>query len=122
MKKIILALTLIQFTTPLFAQNKANEKFFCALPRALQYKDQVINMKGTDKTKHCSISCIIALECSAFETYLFGLSKEIYDGLGGGTPDQQDIVANKKGIELARSRQALDEFDCMEMCFEIYPK
>lgn len=78
-------------------------------------------MPGTDKTKHCSISCIVALECSAIETYLFGLSKEIYDAFGGGTPDQADIKANQAGIKLATSGVAQIEEDCLRQCLILYP-
>lgn len=79
-------------------------------------------MSGTDKTRHCAISCIVALDCSAFETYLFGLSKEVYDSFGGGTADAMDIEANKKGIKLVTDQVATTENECMDLCFDLYPK
>ncbi len=122
MKKATLTLmTILQFILA-HSTYAASEKFFCALPTALEYKDEVIKMPGTDKTKHCSISCIVALECSAFETYLFGLSKEIYDAFGGGTPDRMDIEANKAGIKLATTSVASLPQDCLRECLKLFPK
>lgn len=116
---LFICLSLVSFT---HCTQAANEKFFCAIPRALEFKDIVIKMPGTDKAKHCSISCIVALKCGGFETYLFGLSKEIYDAFGGGTPDQADIEANKAGIKLATSSIAQNSDDCLRECLTLYPK
>lgn len=99
----------------------ADEKFLCAVPVALKYKDVVINMPGFDKTKHCSISCIMALKCGGFEAYIVGLSKEVYDAFGGGTPDSADIEANKLGIKLATSNVAHLPEDCLRECTQIFP-
>ena len=116
MKKLIfIAACLVTFTA------SAQEKFFCALPRAVEFREVVLEMDGSDKTRHCSLMCIIALKCNRHETYLLGVAKEIFDSLGFGTPDANDIEANKTGISLATSGTALSEYDCLDQCTEIYP-
>lgn len=104
----------------IFSQNGLtnDEKFLCAISHAYEYKDIVINMPGTDKTKHCTFSCIIALECGVIESYIAGLAKELYDVFTPGTPDIKDIEANVFGIKLAHKGAAQDEKQCMQICNE----
>ncbi len=108
------------FLISIFCQNVLanDEKFICAISRAYEYKDIVINMPGTDKTKHCTFSCIIALECGVIESYIAGLAKELYDVFTPGTPDIKDIQANIFGIKLANRGTAQDEKQCIQICNE----
>lgn len=116
--KVLLSLLLI-ISFSAFSSDK-EDKFLCTMVKAYEYKDIVTNMPGIDKTKHCSFSCIIALDCGVIESYIAGVAKEIYDIFTPGTPDIKDIEANVYGIKLAAKKVATTEEQCMEICLENY--
>lgn len=96
----------------------ANEKFFCSLMRAKKTVEIVNEHVSYDKAKHCAVSCILNLDCSATEVYLFGLGKEIADLLGAGQPDAADIKANRIGIDASESGQAKTSKECIDYCLD----
>ena len=55
---------------------------------------------GFDKVLHFLVSFFIALFDPALAV-LAGVGKEVYDGLGGGTADVFDLVADALGIVTA---------------------
>ncbi|EQC49363.1 hypothetical protein M899_1600 [Bacteriovorax sp. BSW11_IV] len=112
-------ITILFFNLSAFAGDK-DDKFLCTMFKAYEYKDIVVNMPGIDKTKHCSFSCIIALDCGVVESYIAGVAKEIYDIFTPGTPDIKDIEANVHGIKLAAKKIATSEEQCMNICHENY--
>ena len=111
MKLLILAMTII-FSSSSFAQ----EKFFCSLMRSKETVRMVNQHITYDKAKHCAVSCILNLDCSATEVYLFGLGKELADLLGAGEPDENDIKANRIGIDASESGQAKTKSECIDYC------
>lgn len=94
----------------------AQEKFICSLLRAKKTVEFVNSQVSLDKAKHCSVSCILNLDCSKTEVYLFGLGKELADLLGAGEPDVDDIKANRIGINASEVQIANDSQECVDYC------
>jgi hypothetical protein len=95
------------------------EKFLCSALYILKYKDQVTSLpSGRDKLKHCTLSCLVARKCPDAEIELVGLIKELVDLIGPGDSDRADMVANRKGISLAKTTQK--EGDCLRFCSQLY--
>ena len=95
----------------------AREKFLCSALTLHKYK-AIIPKTEFDKVKHCSYSCILSRKCGVLETYTVGLAKEIADLLGYGTPDWEDLRANKKGIKLGRKIKDIKV--CLPTCRKYY--
>jgi hypothetical protein len=55
----------------------------------------------SDAEKHCVASAGIARQCSPFEAWLAGWSKEAQDAFGGGDAAREDLVANQLGRQCA---------------------
>lgn len=114
LKKIIF---LIALFFP-FSWGQAHDKLVCSAYFAYKYKPLVEHLKN-DKAKHCVLSCFIAKDCFAGETFTLGLIKEVADLLGYGKPDWGDIRANIIGM-----RMAYNDFDvnCLQSCQEKFPE
>ena len=56
---------------------------------------------NNDKYAHCVASFRAAKDCGRYVSYLGGEAKELFDCLGGGTPDQTDLDANLDGRRCA---------------------
>ncbi|GEM_PF-4063799 len=97
----------------------AKEKFLCSVLTLHKYKS-IIPENEYDKIKHCSYSCILSKECSATESWAVGVAKEIADLLGYGTPDFEDLEANKKGIKLGQKVKSIKY--CLPKCRELYDR
>lgn len=87
------------------------EQIMCTISWNMIYKPVVAKLPGSDKLKHCTISCMVAKNCSEEATFIVGLLKELADMMGQGTPEFGDIMANIKGIELSRG------LDTQLMCY-----
>ena len=98
---------------------KSQDKMICSIYYVYKYEAQVRKLEN-DKQMHCSMSCMIARKCGTLESTAIGYIKEIVDVFTSGTPDRQDIVANKKGIKY--SKRAKNNKACINYCKKIYPK
>lgn len=97
------------------------EDMVCAVSSANYYKRALeIQTLEVDKFKHCTISCVVGIECGVAPTAILGIAKELYDLLGAGTPELADLLANIRGLRLGQ-RDTIQNFeDCKEACFNIY--
>ncbi|ATH08472.1 hypothetical protein BIY24_11080 [Halobacteriovorax marinus] len=96
---------------------QAKDKFLCSALTLYKYRSLVPKTEF-DKVKHCTYSCIMAKKCGALESWSVGIAKEIADLLGMGTPDLEDIAANKLGIRLSKKIDHINE--CLPSCRELY--
>ena len=112
MKNLILGLSSLFLVSKAFA----GPQIFCSL----RHSDQVISVATKhsryDKNRHCTVSCMLSLRCNSKEVLLVGYLKEFKDALGYGSPEREDIVADKYGIELVKSKRALSDQECLEQC------
>ena len=113
---IILGL-LLQLSTPSHA---AEEKFICSALVGRSFYQELKPLPVSDKTKHCALSCYLALRCGALESFNVGLVKEILDLLGAGNPEVADLRANQQGITMALSGRARSKAQCRRECKTIY--
>jgi hypothetical protein len=97
---------------------KTDQKFICSAYYIYKYEAKVRTLKN-DKQMHCSMSCLLARKCGSIESNAVGLIKEIVDMFTDGTPDRNDLKANKKGIKYAK--HARSEKACFNYCSKIYP-
>ncbi len=74
-----------------------------------------------DKFMHCSVSCILALQCYPEDVLIIGVGKEIIDLFTPGDADFQDLKADYRGIDLATSKRARDKRACYQQCGSYYP-
>jgi hypothetical protein len=101
---------------------KAQDKFICSSFYAKSKAEKVRHYPGSrDKFKHCSVSCMLTLKCGSLDSFSIGVIKEIFDLLGMGTAEVDDIKANMEGINLAKKKIATDDDECMIECGVIYP-
>jgi hypothetical protein len=115
MKTLLLMLLL---STPALAQAQEPQEELPLCAMAVGYKKYrpIARMNKIDKFKHCALSCQIALKCSARQTEQLGKLKEIWDAMGNGTPDENDLKANMIGIKFAKSGQAKNDTECLGVC------
>ncbi len=97
----------------------AREKFLCSTLTLHKYKS-IIPKTEFDKVKHCSYSCILSRKCGVLESFSVGVAKEIADLLGFGTPDWEDLAANRKGIKLGRRVKNIQQ--CLPICRDYYER
>lgn len=122
MKQLLLLCTLL-FTLPSFATDMDSpydqmrdlnidmESIMCTLSWAAIYKPVIEKLPGSDKLKHCTLSCMLAKSCNEETTFLLGILKELSDMMGQGTPEYEDILANIKGIQISL------DLDTQLMCY-----
>lgn len=111
--KITLIILLCLFNLNILAK----DKFLCSALTLHKYKS-IVPSTEYDKVKHCSYSCILGKKCGALESWTVGVAKEISDLLGFGTPDLEDLRANRKGIKLGKKVKSINE--CLPKCQTIY--
>lgn len=112
----ILAL-LLQFSSPSHAQE---EKLLCSALFGRSFYQELKPQPLVDKTKHCALSCYLALRCGGVESFQVGLIKEVLDLMGMGQADWADIRANQQGITMAVSGRARSKLQCLRECRAIY--
>jgi hypothetical protein len=104
----------------LSAQLYAAPKMICAYDSAREHKPYVETLPGSDKLKHCTISCAMALDCGTGQSTVLGIVKEIWDAMGNGNPELADIRANLKGIKLSKRSDVGNIYDCLDQCKKHY--
>lgn len=89
-----------------------------------QYEQEVRNTGRTDKFMHCTLSCLITVECGATQSWAAGIAKELWDVIGPGDADWADLRADRSGIQLGR-KIIMDPppfSDSREECFSVCGK
>jgi|GEM_PF-3317403 len=94
----------------------------CSTAVALRFRSEV-NLPGKpDKYKHCSLSCVMTLYCGPMGSLEVGALKELYDALGFGTPDIEDLRADIKGIKAGLKIGMFGDRDrCYQACSALFP-
>ncbi|AYF44136.1 MULTISPECIES: hypothetical protein [Halobacteriovorax] len=118
MKNLFLSV-LICVSLPSFA----SDGLICAIESATYYK-RVLETQNleVDKYKHCTISCIVGIECGVKPTAMIGVAKELYDLFGGGTPELEDLLANLRGLRLSQRGDIQNFEECSSHCQVYYSK
>jgi hypothetical protein len=97
-------------------------EILCGTAVGFRYRSEVELPNAPDKYKHCSLSCVITLYCGPAESMETGILKEVYDALGFGDPDIEDLRADLRGIRTAlRFRGSMTREDCYRACSLEYP-
>jgi hypothetical protein len=99
----------------------ASTEFVCSIIQAQKIYKELQRQNINDKTKHCVLSCHMALRCPSYEVWNLGVLKEIYDLFGDGNAEWADLEADRDGIVIAVSRRARTTAECYRECREIYP-
>lgn len=94
----------------------------CGMIVAAKRKSEVERTGTYDKFRHCSLSCVMALQCGPFDAMEAGILKEIYDALGFGDPSMDDLRADLAGTQIGIARDVHTRVDCYRECDRIYPK
>ena len=82
-----------------------------------------VESNGTfDKFKHCAVSCLLTLRCSALDVLELGIIKELADVVGPGNAEMNDLRADYYGVSLATSLKAKNDKSCMAQCHVKYPE
>jgi len=94
----------------------------CSSAVALRFRGEV-NLPGKpDKFKHCSLSCVMTLYCGPIGSFEVGALKELYDALGFGDPDLEDLKADLKGIKEGLRIGLFGEREqCYQACSALFP-
>ncbi len=100
----------------------ARPEFICSMKYGRSYYRELKELPLKDKTKPCSLSCFLAIKCSAVESFHVGVIKEIIDLFGEGNAETSDIRANLDGITLADSGRALSKSECLKECKLIHQR
>jgi hypothetical protein len=79
---------------------------------------EAVSDLANDKAKHCSVSCIVAYNCSRTGSFLIGALKEFQDIFTKGDADWKDMKANRSGIKF--SKIVDNENECFDACLEKY--
>lgn len=117
--RVMLKMTVILFFLVAPSYAFANQKFICSFYYMDKYHDEVNRLPAhRDKLKHCTLSCLVARKCLSFEVDMIGILKEIYDLIGPGNSELEDIEANRRGIRFAPAAQ--NERECMRFCAQVY--
>ncbi|EPZ49503.1 hypothetical protein M902_1088 [Bacteriovorax sp. BAL6_X] len=119
-----LALWAIFVTSYSYASNNYNKSYdelLCAVESATYYK-RVLESQNleVDKYKHCTVSCIVGIECGLSSSAIIGVAKEIYDLFGGGHAQWRDLLANINGLRLSQRVDIQNFEDCSASCKSIY--
>ena len=116
--KIIITALLLSFS----AKASSPQDLFCAYKSALKYRDIVrFRSFARDKYRHCTVSCIVGIECGITSTALIGIAKEIYDVFGPGSAEWEDLLANIMGLRISRRTSVNDLKSCSSACKTYYP-
>ena len=94
----------------------------CSATVAWNFKSEVDLPGRPDKFKHCSLSCVMTLYCGPIGSFEVGALKELYDALGFGDPDVEDLRADLKGIQAGLKIGWLgDRGKCYRACGALFP-
>lgn len=128
MKILIILLALFSFNS--FSKENTNQVTdsvqlyspvpICALYYAFDLEDEIRALGKNDKFMHCALSCQLTLRCGEYEALNIGILKELWDLIGPGNAEVEDLQADIKGISLATKREAVNDYECINKCNEIY--
>lgn len=93
----------------------------CSVNEGRYWYPRLKAMPITDKAMHCTLSCHLAIRCTSFESWSFGRFKELMDVLGPGNAEWGDLAANDDGLQLAKTKRAINIRECLRECRGIYP-
>ena len=94
----------------------------CSAAIAYRYRNEVNLPVKPDKYKHCSLSCVMTLYCGPIGSLEVGALKELYDALGFGNPDLEDLKADIKGIKAGLQIGLFGERSrCYQACSALFP-
>lgn len=111
MKTILILATFLSSTLSF-----AKPEIFCSLYHSKRVIKIAENHSTYDKNRHCTVSCMLTLKCSADEVLLIGTLKEIKDFFGPGEASSEDLKADAFGINLAAKRAARSDTQCLSQC------
>jgi hypothetical protein len=113
---LVFFFALISFSEQTYAQRKMT----CSRATIEQLVVKVKAHSDYDKNNHCSISCLMSLRCNSSYAMMIGYLKEMSDIFTPGDFDWQDIVADKTGIEIYRTKRASNDHECFDQCDNYY--
>lgn len=113
--KVLLVL-LLASASPAFSSTE----MLCSLQNGLPLYRELRTRTMNDKAKHCVLSCHLTLKCGGEESFGVGVLKELWDLMGHGTPDAQDLLADLAGIALAEGGRAGNLAECTRECRALY--
>jgi hypothetical protein len=73
-----------------------------------------------DKSKHCTVTCVLTRRCGILSALSIGFIKEVIDAVGPGDCDPKDIKANMAGAAIACRQSTKTEEDCLTQCEALY--
>jgi hypothetical protein len=124
----VLSLIFALTVSPLFgasAENVSRPYFpICGATVGALYVHEVKTEGRPDKYMHCSISCVMSIYCGPIDSIEIGILKEVYDSMGFGDPDIQDLKADQKGIKIALDLQRTSSASrpaCYQACSKAFP-
>ena len=124
MKKILILISSVLALSALArADPSAPQKIpVCGALVAYEYMDEVKAPSKSDKYKHCSISCVMALYCGPIDSLEVGILKEVRDAMGFGDPDIEDLKADLRGIKMGVKLGPFQERkECYQACGALFP-
>jgi len=113
MKKIISTCLLLVSLSPLA---QANPALLCSLSHSKRVIAIAERHSDYDKNRHCSVSCMMALKCNDDEVRMVGFLKEVKDFFGPGECSEDDLKADLIGVNLAATRAAKTDSQCLSQC------
>ena len=101
---------------------ESQESLLCGTAVGYRFLHEVEVPGKPDQFKHCSISCVITQYCGPIESTLIGALKEVYDALGFGDPDFDDMKADLIGVKAGLKIGPLGpRAECYKVCSELFP-
>ncbi|MAE58389.1 MAG: hypothetical protein CME69_05880 [Halobacteriovorax sp.] len=119
MKKVIIFIFLSTIQFRGYSNMIKNSCAFHEASKTAQFFSETLVPR--DKFKHCSTSCVMSLNCGALDSFGLGVLKEIYDILGPGNSEVEDLIANLIGIKLNVLGIANSEKSCINLCSLTFP-
>jgi len=103
-------------------ESRSSGMLLCGTAVGIRFVGEVKSSKKTDKYMHCSISCVITNYCGPFESAAIGALKEVYDALGFGDPEVEDLKADLKGVKAGMKIGPFgDREECYRACSRLFP-
>jgi hypothetical protein len=119
MKTLIISLTI--FFGLIHGAQASAPKILCSLLNVKRVKAIAVAHSTFDKNRHCTVSCMLTLKCGPTEAMSIGILKEIQDLFGPGQADIDDLKADALGVDIAFTRRARRDSQCLEQCDLYYP-
>lgn len=116
MKKMTILILLLFCSTQAFAE----KILVCTVLHYSEVKKKVETEGSFDKYKHCAVSCLLTLRCSATEVMQLGVIKELADIVGPGNAEWDDLKADADGIRLVTTKKAKTDKQCIDQCKKIH--